>query len=380
MLRAYKYRIFPNDNQKNLMSSIFGQVRFVYNLGLETKISAYTGNKININCFDLTKQIKELKDTECPWLSESPAQSLQMSIRNLDNAYTNFFRGKGFPKFKNKHGKQSFQLPQGAHLSENNKQIWIQKLKYVDIDLHREFTGEIKTVTVSKTVTNKYFVSILVDNKKELPVKKKILESTSVGVDLGIKDFCILSDGKKFENKDFFKSKIQELRVAQRSLCRKKRGSKHYLKQKMVVALLHEKIRNQRQDYLHKITRYLVDNYDTICIENLAVSNMVKNHCLSRAISDMGWGEFRTFVNYKSDWQGKNVLMIGRFDPSSKMCSSCGKINKELKLSDREWTCECGKKHDRDQNAATNIKNYGLRNQPSVTQSDWIQCACNVES
>lgn len=373
MLKAYKYRIYPSEEQQDLLASIFGQVRFVYNLGLETKISAYAGSKKNINCFDLIKQIKELKDNECSWLSESPSQALQMSLRNLDNAYTNFFKGRGFPKFKNKCGKQSFQLPQGVFLSDDNKQVFIPKLKLVSIDLHRQLgKGDIKTVTVSKTITNKYYVSILVDNKKELPSKKKIKESTSLGVDLGIKDFAITSDGMKFENKDFFKSAMRNLRVAQRSLSRKKKGSNHHKKQKLVVALLHEKVRNQRQDYLHKISKYLVDNYDTICIEDLAVSNMVKNHNLARAISDMGWGEFRAMLKYKSEWQGKNLSIIGRFEPSSKMCSDCGKINKTLTLADREWTCECGKKHDRDVNAANNIKNFGLRNKPSVSQREAI--------
>jgi putative transposase len=379
MLKTYKYRIYPNDIQKEHLSKIFGSVRFVYNLGLETKILAYTGNKKNITCIDLSYQIKELKDTDCPWLKEIPSQALQMSVRNLDNAYTNFFRGKGFPKFKNKHGKQSFQLPQGVYLE--NKQIFIPKLKMVNIDLHREFNGEIKTVTVSKSTTNKYYVSILVETGIDKPIKKQIKESTSVGLDLGIKDFCITSDGKKFENKDFFKSSMQKLRVEQRSLSRKKKGSNHYLKQKMIVSLLHEHIKNQRQDYLHKISKYLVDNYDTICIENLAVDNMVKNHNLARSISDMGWGEFKTMLEYKSEWYGKNLSIIGRFDPSSKTCSTCGGINKELKLSDREWIClKCGTKHDRDINAAINIKNFGLRNKPSVTQSDGIPCACNVET
>ena len=362
------------------MTNIFGQVRFVYNLGLETKVSAYAGNKASLSCFDLNKQIKDLKDNECTWLNNSPSQALQASLRNLDNAYTNFFRGKGFPKFKNKHGKQSFSLPQGVSLSENNKEIFIPKLKWVGIDLHREFKGDIKTVTISRTTTNKYFVSILVDTKQELPKKKTINEKTSVGIDLGIKDFVITSDGKKFENKDFLKSAQKQLRVAQRSLSRKIKGSNHYNRQKMVISLLHEKVKNQRQDYLHKISRFLVDNYDTICMENLAVSNMVKNHCLARAISDMGWRELRTMIEYKSKWQGKNVSVIGRFEPSSKMCSCCGKLNKDLKLSDRTWTCiHCGITHDRDANAATNIKTFGLRNKPSVAQSESLGCACNVE-
>ena len=381
MLKAYKYRIYPSQEQKDLMQKIFGQVRFVYNLGLETKISAYTGNKKNVDMFDLVKQIKELKDTECPWLKESPSQALQMSVRNLDNAYTNFFRGKGFPKFKSKHGKQIFQLPQGACISDNNKQIFLPKLNMIDIDLHRPFKGIIKTVTVSKSITNKYYVSILVEDNISKPEKKLIKTETSIGLDLGIKDFCVTSDGKKFENKDFFKSAMQKLRIEQRSLARKTKGSNHYIKQKMVVALLHEHIRNQRQDYLHKISKYLVDNYDTICMENLAVSNMTKNRNLARAISDMGWGEFKSMVEYKCDWYGKNLSMIGRFDPSSKTCSNCGYIYKELALKDRSWICpKCGLNHDRDINAAKNIRNFGLRNQPSVTQSEWLHCACGVEA
>jgi len=373
MLRAYKYRIFPDEVQKALLSVIFEQVRFVYNLALETKITAYTGQKKNIDCFDLMKQIKELKDTDCPWLSDSPAQALQMAIRNLDNAYTNFFKGRAkFPKFKSKHGRQSFQLPQRVHLNKNNsKQIHIPKLKYVYIDLHQELKGTIKTVTVIKTVTDKYFVSILTDNEKELPKKKPIKEASAIGIDLGIKDLCITSDELKFENKDFMKSKLKKLRVAQRSLSRKKKGSSHYNKQKMIVALLHEKIKNQRQDYLHKISKYLIDHYDTICLEDLSVKNMVKNHSLARAISDMGWSEFKNMLMYKAEWYGKNISIIGRFEPSSKACSCCGNINKELTLKDREWSCiKCNTKHDRDVNAAKNIKTFGLRNKPNVSQRE----------
>ena len=374
MLKAYKYRIFPTEEQQSLLSNIFGQVRFVYNLGLETKITAYAGNKVNVNCFELNKQITELKK-DLDWLN-APSQALQMAMRNLDNAYHSFFRGNGFPKFKNKHGKQSFQLPQGVFFSEDNKQIFIPKLKFVGIDLHREFKGVIKTVTVSRTVTNKYFVSILIDNKQELPKKQPITEQSAVGIDLGIKDFAITSDGEKFENKDFFKSTMQKLRVAQRSLARKQKGSNHYKEQKLVVALLHETVRNQRRDYLHKISSYLVNNYDTICLEDLSVKNMVRNHCLARAISDMGWGEFRTMLEYKAEWQGKNISVIGRFEPSSKTCNCCGHINKELTLNDREWTCvDCEVVHDRDVNASINIKNFGLRNKPNASQREAIACA-----
>lgn len=395
MLKAYKYRIYPTQDQRQMMAVIFGQVRFVWNTGLQTKITAYSGTKKSLNCIDLINQMKELKDNECPWLKESPAQALQMSLRNLDNAYTRFFRGEGFPKYKSKHGKQSFQLPQGVHLSENNKQIFIPKLKFVDIILHREFKGEIKTVTISKTKTEKYFVSILVDTLINKQPLREVKESTSVGIDLGIKDFCITSDGKKFENKEFFKSTQNKLRIAQRTLSRRfQKGKKSdeqslgYKRQRKVVALLHEKIRNQRQDYLHCISKYLVDKYNTICLENLNIKGMsasckpikgedgkyLKNgqaakSGLNKSILDMGWAEFRSMLEYKADWYGKSIRVIGQFEPSSKHCSSCGAINKDLTLSDREWVCQnCGEIHDRDVNAAKNIKTFGLRNRPGTSK------------
>lgn len=397
MLKAYKYRLFPNEAQQVQLAKSFGCTRFVYNLGLETKISAWTTANKSYSCIDLANQMKELKDTEAPWLDECPSQALQMSLRNLDNAYTNFFkRGTGFPKFKNKHGKQTMQLPQGVRLSDDNKQIFIPKLKWTDIDVHRSLgNGEIKTVTISRTVTNKYFVSILIDNKREKPELKPISRETSVGLDLGIKDFIITSDGKKFDNKEFFKSTQRELRIAQRTLSRRfQKGKKsneqsnHYKEQKLVVALLHEKVRNQRLDYLHKVSTYLVNKYDTICLEDLNVKgmsarcepkkdengNFVKNgqsakSGLNKSILDVGWSEFRNMLEYKADWQGKNISVIGRFDPSSKMCSCCGKINKELTLNIRGWTCVgCKTKHDRDVNAAINIKNFGLRDKPDVSQ------------
>ena len=366
MLKAYKYRIFPSQTQQAQLAQTFGNVRFVYNLGLETKIAIYTSNKTNISAYDLMKQVTDLKNTECHWLKESPSQALQYSLVHMDTAFNNFFKKKAnFPKYKSKHGKQSFSLPQGVSLSEDKKQIFIPKLKLVDIDLHRELNGEIKTVTISKTTTNKYFISILIENNKQFPNKKPIKEKTTIGLDMGIKHFCITSDGEKFENKDFLKSTQKRLRVEQRSLSRKKKGSNHHKKQKLVVALLHEKVRNQRQDYLHKISTYLVNKYDTICLEDLSVKNMTKNHNLAKTISDQGWSEFRSMIEYKSEWKGKNVSIIGRFKPSSKLCSNCGWINKELTLNDREWTClKCGTKHDRDVNAGKNIKNFGLRNQP----------------
>jgi putative transposase len=337
----------------------------VYNIGLETKIAAWNSAKVNYNSFDLSKQLTELKNTDAKWLCECPAQSLQQSLRNLDKAYCNFFTCKGFPKFKNKHSKQSVQFAQYVKVNLQDSTVFLPKLKGVSANFHRKFKGEIKTVTVSKTTTDKYFVSILVDNKIELPKKKPIKEKTAIGIDLGIKDLAILSDETVFENKKFLRNSLANLRVQQRSLSRKKKTSNQYKKQKLVLAKLHERIKNQREDYLHKVTTSIIKKYDTIVLENLNVTGMVKNHNLALSISDMGWSNFNRMLDYKAEWYGKNIIRIGRFEPSSKTCSECGKINKELKLSDRVWICDyCMMPHERDVNAAKNIKHFWLRNKP----------------
>jgi putative transposase len=367
MLKAYKYRIFPTDEQKQQLACFFGSCRFVYNLGLETKIQAWISAKKNYTCIDLANQMKELKDTEATWLGDCPSQTLQMSLRNLDNAYTMFFKGGGFPKFKNKYSKQSIQFPQGTKTNFNNSTIFLPKLKLVSVDFHREFKGDVKTVTVSKTTTNKYFVSILVDNQVDMPAKKQVKEKTTVGLDLGIKTLAVLSDGTVFENKKWLRKAKQNLRVQQRSLDRKKKvkGS-NYEKQRLVVARLHEHTKNQREDYLHKISTSIIKKYDTVVLEDLNIKGMMANHKLAFAIGEIGWYKFNTMLEYKAEWYGKNIIRIGRFEPSSKCCSGCGTINKELLLKDRVWTCKnCGISHDRDVNASINIKKFGLRNKPS---------------
>lgn len=361
MLKAFKYVIIPNPTQQEQLAGIFGSVRFTWNLALETRITAYKSYGKSLNCFDLSAQVKELKDTDAPWLKDCPSQALQMTLRNQDNAYTAFFKGGGFPKFKSKHGKQSFQLPQGVKVDFEKGKIFLPKLKWVDAVLSRTFEGEIKTATVSKATTGKYFVSLLIDNGKDLPKKAPIDRSTAVGIDLGIKDFAITSDGQIFPNHRFLSSTFMRLRVEQRSLARKVKGSANRAKQKQVVARLHEKIRNQRQDFLHKVSTAIVKQYDTVCLETLNTSGMMKNHCLSRAIGEMGWNEFNLMLEYKADWQGKNIIRIGRFAPSSGICSHCGWHNKDLKLSERTWTCANGHTVDRDVNAAINIKDFALR-------------------
>lgn len=361
MYKAYKYRIKPNKTQELKLTQFFGCARFIYNWGLNRKSELYTKENKNISFFDLGKEVTQLKKTEdFSWLKNTHSQTLQCALRNLDNAYTNFFKQRGhFPKFKKKSNKQSFQYSQGVKIKEDK--IFLPKIGWVKYHNSRDFEGDIKTVTVSKNPSGEYYVSILVDNKKELPNKKPIEKSTSVGLDFGIKDLVITSDGEVFENqKHFHKMKIK-LRVAQRSLARKQKGSKGREKQKVKVAKLYQKITNQRNDYLHKISTYLVRQYDTICIEDLSVESMLKEKKLSSLIADASWSTLRSMLDYKCEWNGKNLKVIGRFEPSSKRCNNCGNIKKDLKLSDRTYKCKkCSTILDRDINAALNIKDYGL--------------------
>jgi len=357
MFRSYKYRISPTSSQKELIAKHIGSSRFVYNLALETKNTAYLGSKHNFSPFDLIKQLPELKK-ECEWLKEVNSQSLQQSIQNMDIAFKKFFKGAGFPKFKSKHkGKQSFSIPQNV-IVENNLLIIPKFKEGINIVLHREIKGTIKSATISVTTTGKYFVSILVDTNIEIPTKPPIKENTTVGIDLGIKDFAITSNGEVFENPKFLRKAQSKLKYVQRKYSKNK-GKRT----KQRLALLHEKVVNKRKDFLHKVSTKLIRENQTIALEDLAVSNMVKNHNLAQAISDVSWSTFVTMLKYKADWYGKNILRIGRFAPSSKTCSCCGYINKELTLKDREWTCgSCSAVLDRDVNAACNIKTFALKN------------------
>lgn len=360
--KAYKYRIFPNQEQVELLEKHFGSVRWIFNWGLEKKIKAYQKDKKRLTCFDLINELTKLKkEKDFEWLNEVNSQSLQASLRNLDNAFTNFFRKQNkFPNFKSKkHNKNSFQIPQYLKLSDK---LNIPKIKGIKIKQHRKLEGKIKTATISKTTTGKYYISILIEQNKNLPKKDKVKDRTTIGIDLGIKTFATMSDSRKIDNPKHLKKSERKLKRQQRWLSRKVKGSKNRNKQRTKVALLHEKITNQRSDFLHKISHQLTNEKQigSIAIEDLNVKGMVKNHCLAKVISDVAWSEFRRQLVYKCDWYGKNLLIIGRFEASSKTCS-CGVVNQCLKLSDREWTCkECGTKHDRDILAANNIKKFAL--------------------
>ena len=355
MYKAFKYRLYPTEPQKELIAKHIGSSRFVYNLALETKNAAYIGAKHNYSAFDLVKQLPELKK-ELPWLKEVNSQSLQQSIQNMDIAFKMFFKGAGFPKFKKKSNRGSFNVPQNVIVG--NDLLIIPKFKEgIKMSLHRPTKGTIKSATISVTPTGKYFVSILCDTKEEIPTKAPITESTTIGIDLGIKDFAITSEGEVFENPKYLRKAQSKLKYIQRKYSKYK-GKRT----KKKLAKLHEDVVNKRKDFLHKVSTKLIRENQTICLETLAVKNMVKNHNLAQAISDVSWSTFVSMLEYKAEWYGKNILRIGQFAPSSKTCS-CGVINKDLKLSDREWTCKsCGTTHDRDILAACNIKSFALKN------------------
>ena len=356
MYKAFKYRIFPTEPQKELIAKHICSSRFVFNLALETKNATYIGSKHNYSAFDLVKQLPELKK-ELPWLKEVNSQSLQQSIQNMDIAFKKFFKGAGFPKFKSKRDRQSFSIPQNV-IVENNLLIIPKFKEGIKISLHRPTEGIIKSATISVTPTGKYFVSILCDTNTEIPTKVPITENTTIGIDLGIKDFIITSEGEVVSNPKYLRKAQSKLKYVQRKY------SKHKGKRtKKKLAKLHEDVVNKRKDFLHKTSTKLIRENQTICLETLSVKNMVKNHNLAQAISDVSWSTFVTMLEYKADWYGKNILRIGQWSPSSKTCNCCGYINKELTLKDREWTCKsCSTVLDRDVNAACNIKSFALKN------------------
>ena len=370
--RAYKYRLYPNEEQKVLIAKHLGSCRFIYNYALDKKVRAYQTDKTNLSRFDIQADLPNMKKSEeyC-WLKEVNSLSLQASLANLDSAYTKFFREhKGFPRFKSKKdSKQSFSIPQNTKVDFENGRVFIPKFKNgIKAKLHRSFEGIVKSSTISRTATDKYFISILVEvNEPDVPMKP-ICENKAVGIDLGIKTFAVLSDGTEIPNPKYLKQSLDKVKKLQRSLSHKTKGSKNRDKARRKLALVHEQVTNRRNDFLHKVTSYLVRNYDAICLEDLNVKGMVKNHHLAQALEDIAIGAFNTLLEYKAKERGVNILRIGRFEPSSKMCE-CGYVNRELKLSDRKWTCpKCGTTNDRDLLAARNIKRFGLQVQNLLTQ------------
>lgn len=368
MLNAYKIRLYPTTEQKVLIEKHIGSCRFVYNWALAQKIETYQQTRKSISQFDLNKKITLLRE-EKPWLAEVNSQSLQGMTRNLESAFTRFFREKtGFPNFKSKKNPiQSFPIPQHYTVDFEKNTIKLPKIGKVKAVLHRHFEGILKVSTLSKTSTNKYFISILVDDGKEIPTKQSFSDDTTIGIDVGIKDFAVLSTGEKVENPKYLRTSIKALKVLQRQVSRKVKGSNRRRKAIKRLATLHEKVTNQRNDFQNKLSFKIVSENQAISMETLNVKGMVKSHCLAQAISDASWSSFVNKIEYKAEWFGKTVLRIGRFEPSSRICNACGFYKNDLTLKDREWLCPvCGTNHDRDINAAVNIKKFALQEQNLV--------------
>ncbi len=365
--RAYRYRMYPTIVQEVLINKHIGCCRWVYNYALEKKTKAYKKDKTNLSRFQIQADLPVLKKQEdTAWLKEVNSQSLQASLEHMDNAFVRFFKEKkGFPKFKNKHGsKQSFSVPQGIKVDWENRKVSVPKIKNIKFIMDRKPSGDIKSATINRTPTNKYFISILVDTGVKPPKKHKIKEETSIGVDLGIKDFLITSNGDKIDNPKYLKSHLFRLKKLQRRASKKQKGSNNRRKANFRVAKIHEHITNLRTDFLHKLSSKLISENQTICLEDLNVHGMLKNHKLARSIQDCSWSKFNEFLEYKAEWNGVNIIRIGRFEPSSKMCSKCGCVKSNLTLKDRKWQCDgCGVEHDRDINAARNIIQIGLKEQ-----------------
>lgn len=363
MERAYKFRIYPNKTQEELIQKTFGCTRFVYNYFLDKRIKAYETDKSNLNFYDCSKLLTKLKQ-ELVWLKEPDKFSLQNALRDLETAYKNFFKRKdiGYPKFKSKknHRKSyrtSFSHNNIAFVNGKIKLPKIGKVKFRDKQVPK---GRILNATISQAPSGKYFVSVCCT---DVETPKLPFTNNFIGIDLGIKDFAITSDGDKFVNHKYLKQSLSKLAKLQKELSRKTRGGSNWNKARIKVARLYEKITNQRKDTLHKLSKSIVESYDIICVENLQIKDMVKNRKLSQSISDASWSEFVRQLSYKAEWYGKELVKIDSFYPSSQTCHECGYVNKNTKdLHVRKWICpNCHASHDRDVNAAINILNEGLR-------------------
>lgn len=365
MIRAYKYRIYPTKEQAVLLNKTFGCCRWVYNRALAAKIKHYQETGKSLSIYECMRELPLLKGSEeTRWLSEVNSQALVGSLRNLDTAYVRFFKEKrGFPKFKSKSGRDSFSSSQGTKVDFDMKRVYLTKFSEgIKCKFHRTFDGKVKTSTVSKTKTGKFFISINVETTEVEPETVVPTLERTLGIDLGIKHYAALSDGTKVANPSFLKKKLSYLRRQQRKLSRKKKGSGKREKQRLIVARAYEKVTDARNNFLHNLTARLVKNqdYDAFAVENLGVQDMMKNKRMARQIGDAAWFQFRAFLEYKAKRVGKSVLVIGRFEPSSKTCT-CGHVNHGLSLKDREWTCPlCNTLHDRDLLAANNIRRFAF--------------------
>lgn len=364
MLKAYKYRIYPNKHQEEQIQKTFGCCRFVYNNTLAYRKEKYETQKESMNKVACNNYVNQVLKNTYGWLKEVDKFALTNAVYNMDSAYQKFFKEHtGFPKFNSKRNNQKSYTTnftnRNIEVDFDKNKIKLPKLKWVKAKVHREFVGQIKSATISQVPSGKYFVSILVETE-HVPI-----ESTGymIGIDLGIKDLLVTSNGEKIDNQKLTKKYENKLAKEQRKLSHKNKGSSNWNKQRIIIARIHEKITSTRKDYLHKLSHNLISENQVIVSEDLAVSNMVKNHNLAKVIQDCSWYELTRQLGYKADWNNRQYIKIGRFTKSSQPCHVCGCINTETKnLAVREWICpNCGTVHDRDINAAINILNEGLK-------------------
>jgi putative transposase len=361
MLKVVKVRIYPTHEQQAHLAQAFGCVRWVWNQSLSLMSLTYKETGKGLSAYDMKKQIPVWK-TKFEWLKECYSQCLQQSVLNLSQAFGNFFDGRtGYPTFKNRHGRQSIQYPQNVKVLNDAEIKFPGHLGTVKAKVHRELSGSLKTVTVSRMTDGRYYASLLMEDGIEKPESSS--EGKAIGIDLGLTDFAVTSEGSKFQNPRHLKKHECNLKRKQRKLSRKKdKTTNKRRKTKRALARVHSKISRVREDFLHKLSRKIVNDNQVIVVEDLAVKNMVKNHNLAKAISDVGWGMFQTMLKYKAQQEGKIYLEVNRFFPSSHLCSNTLLKVAKMDLSVRMFDCpHCGQRHDRDINAATNIRNEGLR-------------------
>ena len=363
MKKAFKYRIYPNKTQQALLQATFGCCRFVYNKTLDIKKTAYETDKTKFSKFDLIKKIKPLKE-EFPWLRDVPHVCLPQAVYNMDAAYQNFFKsGKGYPKFKSKHhSRKSCRFPgSDCTVLQNSNRLKLPKLGLVKYKKDREFIGALRHIAVTQESDGKYYASCLVETGIEAPKPQSVEASTTIGIDLGLKDFIVTSDGHKIPNPRFYATIDRRIARLQKHESRKQKGSKRRARIRLKINKLYVKKRNLIKNYIYHAAKTLLRESQTLVMEDLNIGGMVKNHKLAKSIQNVCWGELRRVLEYKSKWLGHNLIFIDRWAPSTKTCSHCGFHNSTLTLSDRSWMCPgCDTHHDRDVNAALNIKRMGL--------------------